>query len=208
MKSNDIDHFVKNPSLLVELCLEVIVQLHANSEEVSEQEAQLRAIAKAIQQLEKSGVAVSEPLRAEKTRLAATLAVHSEAKQALALLADEFQKILKDLRERLGQNATAWGAKLGGKRSKLSTTPKAILREHILQALKKLGGRARASEVIKEMARQLDGKLLPGDTVWRDATKESAWQNNAKWERFHMTEDGALRRNSPRGIWELGEEQK
>ena len=53
----DIDRFVKDPSLLVELCREVIEQLDASSEEsaVAEQEAQLRAIAKAVEQLEKSG---------------------------------------------------------------------------------------------------------------------------------------------------------
>ena len=204
---NDIDRFVKDPSLLVELCRDVIDQLDASSKEVAvaEQEAQLRAIAKAVEQLEKSGVAVPEPLRAEKTRLAAALAVHADAKQALAQLADEFQDILKDLRERLGQNTTTPESKPRGKRSKLPKTPQNVLREHIVRALKTLGGRARVSDVIDEMARQLEGKLLPGDTVWREATNEPAWQNNAKWERFQMTQDGALRRGSPRGVWELGE---
>lgn len=207
---NAIDRFVKDPSQLVELCRDVIDQLDASSEEVAvaEQEAQLRAIAKAIEQLEKSGVAVPEPLRAEKVRLAASLAVHADAKQALAQLADEFQDILKDLRERLGQSTNASESKPRGKRSKLAKTPQSVLREHILQALRKLGGRARVSEVIEEMTRQLEGKLLPGDTVWREATNEPAWQNNAKWERFQMTQDGALRRGSPRGIWELGEDSQ
>ena len=74
-----------------------------------------------------------------------------------------------------------------------------------MRALKKLGGKARVSDVIEEMGRQLEGKLLPGDSVWREATNECAWQNNAKWERFQMTQDGTLRRGSPRGVWELGE---
>lgn len=205
--SADIDRFVKDPSLLVELCREVIDQLDASSEEnaIAEQEAQLRAIAKAVEQLEKSGVPVPDPLRAEKTRLAASLAVHTDATQALAQLADEFQDILKDLRDRVGQNLAAPEAKPRRRRSKLPKTPQKVLREHILEALKKLGGSARTSDVIAEMARQLEGKLLPGDTVWRDATNEPAWQNNAKWERFQMTQDGALRRGSQRGVWELEE---
>ncbi|MHB8252171.1 MAG: hypothetical protein ACYDEV_00370 [Acidiferrobacter sp.] len=203
-----IDRFVKDPSLLVELCRDVIDQLDASSEEVAvaEQEVQLRAIAKAVEQIEKSGVAVPDPLRAEKTRLAASLAMHTDAKQALAQLADEFQDILKDLRGRFGQNTVTPEAKPRGKRSKLPKTLQNLLREHIVRALKKLGGRARVSDVIEEMARQLEGKLLPGDAVWRDATNEPAWQNNAKWERFQMTQDGTLRRGSPRGIWELGED--
>ena len=131
----------------------------------------------------------------------------TDAKQALAQLADEFQDILKDLRDRLGQNTNIGSAegKPRGKRSKSPKTPQRVLREHIVRALKKLGGKARVSDVIEEMGRQLAGKLLPGDSVWREATNECAWQNNAKWERFQMTQDGTLRRGSPRGVWELGE---
>ena len=204
----EIGRFVKDPSLLVELCREVIDQLDASSEDtaVAEQEAQLHAIAKAVGQLEKTGVAVPDPLRAEKTRLADSLAMHTDAKQALAQLADEFQDILKDLRERVGQDASLPNTKPRGKRSKLPKTPQKVLREGILTALRKLGGSARSSDVIAEMANQLKGQLLPGDDVWRDATNEPAWQNNAKWERFQMTQDGALRRGSPRGVWESAEE--
>ena len=91
--------FVKDPSMLVELCREVIDQLDASSDDaaVAEQEAQLRAIAKAVEQLEKSRVAVPDPLRAEKTRLAASLAMHTDAKLALAQLADEFEQIVDGL---------------------------------------------------------------------------------------------------------------
>ena len=207
---DDIAGFVKDPSQLVKLCRNVIEQLDANSEDtaVAEQESQLRAIAKAIEQLDKSGVAVPDPLRAEKTRLVAALAVHADAKQALAQLAEEFQNILKDLRGRLGQNTTAPEAKPRAKRSKLPKTPKAVLREHILQALKKLGGSARVPDVIEEITRQLEGDLLPGDMVWLESTNEPAWKNNTQWERFQMTQDGTLRQGSPRGIWELGEDSE
>jgi hypothetical protein len=91
------------------------------------------------------------------------------------------------------------------KRSKLPRTDPAVLRDHIARALRTLGGKARAAEVVDEMGRQLDGQLLPGDLEWRDSTREYAWQNNAKWERYRMVQDGALRNDSPRGIWELPE---
>ena len=208
--NNDITGFVKAPSQLVELCRNVIDQINASSEgvDVAEQEVQLRAIAKAIEQLEKSGVGVPDSLRAEKLRLTSTLSVHADAKQTLAQLADEFEGILKDIRERLGQNTTALETKPRRRRSKLPKTSPAVLREQILQALKKLGGRAKVSDIIEEMTRQLKGKLLPGDTVWRETTNESAWENNTKWERFQMTKDGILQRDSPRGIWELTEDSE
>ena len=207
---SDITSFVKAPSQLVELCRNVIDQINASSEDVNvaEQEVQLRAIAKVIEQLEKSGVGVPDSLRAEKTRLITALSVHADAKQMLAQLADEFEGILKDIRERLGQNTTTLEAKRHSRRSKLPKTSQAVLREHILQALRKLGGRAKVSDIIEEMTRQLEGKFLFGDMVWRETANEPAWENNTKWERFQMTKDGTLRRDSPRGIWELAEDSK
>jgi hypothetical protein len=203
----DLDRFVKDPSVLVDLCRNVIDLLDPESVEtsVADQEAQLRAIAKAVDQLEKSGVPVPDPLRSEKTRLAVALAVQADAKQALAQLADEFEDILKDLRERIGPTPATTEPRPRGKRSKLPATPHAVLREQIVRALQKLGGSGRVAEVIEEMGRQLEGRLLPGDLVWRATTNEPVWQNTAKWERFQMTQDGLLRRGSPRGIWELAE---
>jgi hypothetical protein len=205
------ERFVKDPSILVELCREVIDQLDESSDAaVAEQEAQLRAIAKAVEQLEKSGVPVPDPLRAEKTRLAASLAVHTDAKEALARLADEFQEILTDLRNRLGQNTPSVSTKTKprGKRSKSPRTHRRVLREQIVRALKKLGGKARVSDVIKEMSRQLEGKLLPGDLAVRPDGKTIVWQNNAQWERLKMRQDGILRDDSPSGIWELVKEHQ
>lgn len=138
--------------------------------------------------------------------MAAALAVRADSKQALEQLADALQDILKDVRKRLGQiEAVAPEPKPRARRPKQPRAPRTALREHIIQALKALGGSARVSDVMDQMARQLEGKLLPGDTLWREATNEPAWQNNTKWERLRMTQDGALRVGSPRGVWELGE---
>lgn len=192
--ASEIERFVKDPGLLVELCREVIDEIDAGTDETdaAERETQLREIAKAIERLEKAGVSVPDVLRAEKTRLAASLAVHASATQALTQLADEFASIAKELKARLGQAPTPTGPKPRARRSRAPRTDKTVLREQIIQALRKLGGSARVSEVIEEMGHQLDGKLLPGDTEWREATNEYVWQNNAKWERYRMTQDGTL----------------
>ncbi len=206
--SAEITRFVKDPSLLVELCREVIDELDAGTDDadVGERQTQLREIAKTIERLEKAGVAVPDVLRGEKTRLAASLAVHADSTQALVQLADEFANILKELKTRLGQ--TSSGATPGPrpKRSRAPRTDKAILRTQIIQALRKLGGSARVAEIIEEMGRQFEGKLLAGDLEWREATNEYVWQNNSKWERYRMTQDGALRNDSPYGIWALAED--
>lgn len=208
---SDVLPLARDPNLLLEALRDLIEYLDSDAEEVpvAEQEVQLRAIAKAVEQLEKVGVPVPGPLRAEKTRIAAAIAVHREARQALAQLADELAEILADLRERIGQAVTKTpDAKPRAKRPKRPKTAKQVLREEIVLALKQLGGKAKVSDVIEEMTRQLDGKLLPGDLVWREATNEPAWQNNAKWERYQMVQDGLLRGDSPRGVWELSEDNR
>jgi len=203
----DRDRFVKDPGLLVELCREVIDELDSGvyDSDVGTRETQLREIAKTIERLERAGVAVPDALRAEKTRLAASLAVHADSTQTLAQLADEFANILKDLKTRLGQTPSNAAPRAKGKRSQAPKTDKGVLREQIIQALRKLGGSARVAEVIEEMGRQLEGKLLPGDLEWRESTNEYVWQNNAKWARYRMTQDGTLRSDSSYGIWALTE---
>lgn len=149
--------------------------------------------------------------------MAASLAVTADAKITLTQLADEFQDILKELRERLGQNAIAPAAKQlkpNGKRArtprsqKLPKTTHTVLHENILRALKKLGGKARMSEVMEEMSQQLEGKLLPGDFALRQDGKSIAWKNNAQWERLKMRQEGILRDDSHSGIWELVKEHR
>ena len=209
--SQDIDCFVKDPSLLIELCRKVIDQIDCaqDSAKTGEKEAQLREIAKAVEKLEKMAVPVPDALRAEKTRLAAELGLQAQAEQALQQLADEFEAIIRELNARLCRvTETTTVKKPRRKRSSSPRTDRETLRVHILAALKKLGGRARAGDVLDEMEQQLADKLLPADLSVRQDGKTIIWKNNAQWERLRMTREGALRSDSPNGIWELGEEQQ
>jgi hypothetical protein len=63
-------------------------------------------------------------------------------------------------------------------------------------------------DVMEEMSRQLEGKLLSGDFSLRQDGKSIAWKNNAQWERLKMRQEGILRDDSPSGIWELVKEQR
>lgn len=209
--SQDIDRFVKDPSLLIELCRDVIDRIDCTPDnaKTGEKEAQLREIAKAVEKLEKMGVPVPDALRAEKTRLAADLGTQTQSEQTLRHLADELNEIIKDLNARLGHDSdTPSIKKARTKRSRTPKTDKNVLRKNIIKALRTLGGQAKVADVIEEMGLQLKGNLLPGDLEWRESTNEFAWQNNAKWERYRMTQDGTLRSDSPRGYWELGEGQR
>jgi len=205
--SNDMERFAKDPGLLVELCQDVIDRLDVTADEalVAEQEAQLKVIARAVDQLEKSGVAVPDMLRAEKSRLVLALASYTESRQMLTQLADEFDELLKNLRERLGQNGAGAEIKPRQKRSKLPRTTKEALRLLIIQSLESRHGKATVSEVKADLSKFLDGKLQAGDLEYRQDGKTLVWLNNVQWERLQMCRDGLIRNDSKSGVWELAE---
>lgn len=210
--SEEVERYVKKPGLLVELCREVIERLldawNSNGETAA-METQLKEIARAIDKLDKQGVQVPEGLRAEKTRLAATLGMSADATQTLNNLVGELEELLNDLKDRLGRTpGTASTKKHLAKQSKSPKTDKTILRQLIIEALRHLGGSAHKNDVLKYMEEKLHGNLLPGDMEWREATDNFAWQNNACWERNAMKNDGILKANSPRGFWELSEDYR
>lgn len=204
----DIDRFVKEPGLLIELCRDVIDEIVESpcDTDSAEKEAQLRIIARTIEQLERAKVGVPDVLRAEKTKLAAAIEVQSESVRALSELADGLEGIVKELNTRLDRSTkSGTPRKPRGPRSGSPKTSPMVLRAHIIRALKKLGNSSRVGDVLDEMERQLSGKLLPGDLAVRRDGKTVVWKNNACWERLRMTHDGTLRNDSPNGIWELSE---
>lgn len=207
----EVERYVKDPSLLVELCREVMNRLDAGREngETASMEAQLREIARAIEKLDRQSVPVPDALRAEKTRLAANLGVSAEASQTLNHLSEELEALIQDVKSRLGSSLEVSPVKKPRtKRSKAEKTSPAKLRILIVEVLKVKGGSAKVREVLDEIGKRLEDELLPGDLEVRQDGKTLAWQNNVCWQRFRLVEDGILKPDSPRGIWELSEDQQ
>jgi len=207
----EVERYVKNPNLLVELCREVIDRLVAGTGpgDTAAMEMQLREIARAIDKLDKQGVPVPDALRAEKTRLAAALGVSAEAQETLNHLADKLEGLVKDLKSCIGCSPESESVKKPRtKRSKSPKTNAATLRRLIIDVLKTCGGRAKVAEVLDGIGERLKGKMLPGDLEVRQDGKTLAWRNNAQWERLRMVHDGVLRSDSPNGIWELSEDYR
>jgi hypothetical protein len=199
---------VEGPNLLIELCREVIDRICVKSDDqkTGQEEAQLREIARAIDKLGKLGVPVPEALRAEKTRLAGDLAEQARPRQLLDQLSDELESFVGELKKRLGRDAMKPNRKVTRrKRSRSPKTNREILRQSIIKALTKVGGRARAREVLQDVEEQLSGKLLPGDFEICQDGRSLYWKKNTQWERLRMINDGILRSDSPRGFWELTE---
>jgi len=210
--NQDIDRFVKDPSLLIELCRDVIdrIDCASDSANTGEKDAQLREIAKAVEKLERMGVPVPDALRKEKLRLACFVSTKSESMNALHGLLHELEKIVDVLKKRLGKQSS-----LPKKREKIrrnrssdsAQTPRHELMHLILVSLKELGGSADCNEVLSLIEKKLQGKFLPGD-LEDDDSFGVKWRHNVHWARLKLANDGDLIKHSPRGFWQLSKRQK
>jgi len=84
-------------------------------------------------------------------------------------------------------------------------TPQSAYELPLLQALEKLGGRAKINDVLNEVYRLVEHRLTPADKQILPSGKEVRWRNAVKWARQHLKEKGYLRSDSPEGIWETTE---
>ena len=119
---------------------------------------------------------------------------------------DEVQRLAAIWREGKApdQTNTRKRKHAGERLPKGKSLPQSFYRPLILKALAEMGGRGRAKDVLEQVFEMAEPYMKPED---RDLLKSNAlrWHKNANWERHSMVRDGLLRRDSPRGIWELTE---
>lgn len=85
-------------------------------------------------------------------------------------------------------------------------TPEKEFVQPILEALLELGGKADMQKVLKRVyismkniLNEYDMEPLPSNP------KQKRWENTAQWARVTMVNEGFLKSDSPRGIWEITE---
>lgn len=85
-------------------------------------------------------------------------------------------------------------------------TPQASFYQPILEALEERGGAGHSKEILdrveEKMRHQLksvDYKSLPSNELI------IRWENSAQWARYTLTKQGLLRRDSPRGVWQISD---
>ncbi len=83
-----------------------------------------------------------------------------------------------------------------------SVTPEREYRPLILKALVKRAGSAPRREVLKSVKEALNGRFKPRD-LEHTFSGPFVWETWASWERKNMVDDGLLKPDSQRGIWEL-----
>ncbi len=209
----DEHELIQNPEALLALVQQAVQHLIEQRPDTSESEAQLRAVAKAIEQLEKQRVPVPDSLRQTKVDLVAKIGQQDQFDQQLRMLGDGLAEVMEMIEDITGKPRSE------GKPQKESTprqhrprnsdqpvTSQSILREYIIQALKEFGGSARRSDVLERMREMLKDRLTPRDFEKR-GDRVIIWENNACWERAAMVREGILKDESKFGYWELAEKQ-
>jgi hypothetical protein len=79
--------------------------------------------------------------------------------------------------------------------------PESEYDQPILEALIAGGGRAAKSEVLAVVGRSLSDRFLPADREMMG--NEERWQKRAQFRRLKLVQQGLIRSDSPRGVWEI-----
>jgi len=112
---------------------------------------------------------------------------------------------------RAGSPMTRRGASGRAHRGKRTRTPSGVLLPEsqyivpLLETLHERGGSAHVGEVISAVGEKLGSRLTELD---RSHLRSGGlrWQSRIQFVRLRLLERGLLKRNSPRGVWELSEE--
>ena len=87
-----------------------------------------------------------------------------------------------------------------------SLTPEKSFYEPIVNALRDMGGSAKAGDVLKAVEASIGSTFNEYDRQKTGAGATVRWKTSANNARTSLIQDGRLRSGSPRGIWELAVE--
>jgi restriction system protein len=91
-----------------------------------------------------------------------------------------------------------------GKLRKGMRTPTEAYYEPILQALNEMGGAGQTAEVLDRVGQIMKGVLKDVDYQPLASSPDNLrWRNAAQWARNSMVQEGLLKADSPRGVWEI-----
>ena len=115
--------------------------------------------------------------------------------------AEEGRKLLRRDRSKTAEKAMRVSR---GRASSLNKLPQKEFRQPLLELLYEMGGSVRVTDLRPVMKKKMMSALLSGD-LERVSTGDERWWNATCWERSNLVNEGYLRDDSSRGIWELSE---
>ena len=79
----------------------------------------------------------------------------------------------------------------------------------ILQVLSDMGGSGKVAEVLDRVGKRMKDILKKPDYEPLASSPDNLrWRNAAQWARNSMVNEGLLKKDSPRGVWEISEKGK
>lgn len=93
-------------------------------------------------------------------------------------------------------------------RKTVNKTPQAEYRIPILESLIEMGGKGKVREVLGKVKSKIGYKLTIADLEKLPSGKSIRWENAVLWERQKMKEEGLLKKDSPKGVWEITKKGK
>jgi restriction system protein len=79
----------------------------------------------------------------------------------------------------------------------------------ILQVLSEMGGSGKVADVLERVGKKMKGVLKKADyEPLASGPDYLRWRNAAQWARNTMVNEGLLKNDSPRGVWEISDKGK
>ncbi len=79
----------------------------------------------------------------------------------------------------------------------------------ILHVLSEMGGSGKVAEVLDRVGKKMKGVLKKPDYEPLVSSPDNLrWRNAAQWARNSMVNEGLLKKDSPRGVWEISNKGK
>ena len=126
----------------------------------------------------------------------------------LAVLRAEWESLAAAAEIQEDEETKAERRNLGRLRKGLRTS-ESQYRVPILRVLSEMGGSGRAAEVLERVGEIMKPRLKPVDfEPLASGPDNPRWRNAAQWARNSMVNEGLLKRDSPRGVWEITEAGK
>lgn len=123
-----------------------------------------------------------------------------QIKKQLSAIQKDYNKIEKSVASiKINEKPRKRGSNLRGKK-----TPGKEFVIPILKSIDELDGSAKAKDVLKKVNQKMRKKLTDFDNdPLPSVPSMPRWKQTAQMARIQMVKDGLLRKNSPRGVWEI-----